>query len=110
MRYSTEKKYRKYVKRYGFLLFARKCGNKYGKKLMDTATKTGIDAAGTASKLVVKKAAKARGDLIGNKIAHKITSLGKTNSKEKKMKDKKSKYHQEKDSKLLMTGDCFDAI
>ena len=28
-----------------FLSFARKFGNKYGKKLMDTATKTGIDAA-----------------------------------------------------------------
>ena len=51
---------------------------------MDTATKTGIDAAETASKLVVQKAAEARGDLIGNKIADKITSLGKTNSKEKK--------------------------
>ena len=84
MRCSTEKKYRKYVKRYGFLLFSRKCGDKYGKKLMDTATKTGIDAAETASKLVVQKAAEARGDLIGNKIADKITSLGKTNSKEKK--------------------------
>ena len=50
MRYSTEPKYRKYVKGYGFLSFARKFGNKYGKKLMDTATKTGIDAAKTASK------------------------------------------------------------
>ena len=38
----------------------------------------------TASKLVVKKAAEARGNLIGNKIADKITSLSKTNSKEKK--------------------------
>ena len=40
MRYSTEPKYRKYVKGYGFLLFARKFGDKYGKKLMNTATKT----------------------------------------------------------------------
>ena len=45
MRYSTEAKFRKYVQRYGFLSFARKFGDKYGKKLMDTATKTGIDAA-----------------------------------------------------------------
>ena len=30
-----------------FLSFAKKFGNKYGKKLMDTATKTGIDAAKT---------------------------------------------------------------
>ena len=45
MRYSLESKFRKYVKDYGFMSFARKCGNKYGKTLMDTATKTGIDAA-----------------------------------------------------------------
>ena len=50
---------------------------------MDTATKTGIDAAKTASKRVVKKTAEATRDLIGNKIADKITSLGKTKSKEK---------------------------
>ena len=53
MRYSTEPKYRKHVKGYGFLSFARKFGDKYDKKLMDTATKTGIDAAKTASKRVV---------------------------------------------------------
>ena len=54
MRYSTEPKFRKYVKRYGFLSFARKCGDKYGKKLMDTPTKTGIDAA----KLLLKELSK----------------------------------------------------
>ena len=32
MRYSTELRFRKYVKAYGFLSFARKFGNKYGKK------------------------------------------------------------------------------
>ena len=63
--------------------FARKCGDKYGKKLMDTAAKGGIDAVKTASKRVVQKIAEATGDLIGNKIADKITSLGKTKSKEK---------------------------
>ena len=83
MRYSTQPKFRKYVKRYGFLSFARKFSNKYGKKLMDTATKTGIDAAKTASKRVVQKTAKATRDLIENKIADKTTSLGKTKSKEK---------------------------
>ena len=50
MRYSKEPRFRKYVKGYGFLLFARKFCNKYGKKLVDTATKTGIDATKTASK------------------------------------------------------------
>ena len=32
MRYSTEPKYKKYVEGYGFLSFARKSGDKYGKK------------------------------------------------------------------------------
>ena len=45
MRYSLEPKYRRYVKGYGFLSFARKFGDKCGKKLMNTATKTGINAA-----------------------------------------------------------------
>ena len=57
--------------------FARKCGDKYGKRLIDTATKTGIDAPKTASKRVVQKTAEATGDLIGNKIVDKITSLSK---------------------------------
>ena len=77
MRYSTEARFRKYIKGYGFLSFARKSGDKYGKKLMNTATKTGMDAAKTASKIVVQKTAEATGDLIGNKIAEKITSIGK---------------------------------
>ena len=83
MRYSTEPRFRKYVKRYGFLSFARKFVDKYGKKLMDTARKTGIDAAKIASKQVIEKTAEATGDLIGKKIDDKITSLGKTKSKEK---------------------------
>ena len=54
MRYSTGPKFRKYVREDGFLSFARKFGDKYGKKLMDPATKTGIDAAKTASKRVAQ--------------------------------------------------------
>ena len=45
MKYSTEPKFRKYIKWYGFLSFARKFGDKYGRKLMDFATKTEIDSA-----------------------------------------------------------------
>ena len=67
--------------------FARKFGDKYRKKLIDTATKTGIDAAKIASKRAVQKAARATGDLIGNKVADKITSLGKTKSKEKEKEE-----------------------
>ena len=49
---------------------------------MDTATKTGTDAAKTVSQGVIQKTAEATGDLIWNKIADKINSLGKTKSKE----------------------------
>ena len=63
--------------------FARKFGDNYGKKLIDTETKTGIDATKTATKKVVQKTAEATEDLIGNKIADKITSIGKWKEKEK---------------------------
>ena len=48
--------------------------------------KTGIDTAKTASKRVVQKTADARGDLLRNKIADKITSLGKSKNKQKEDK------------------------
>ena len=105
MRCSVELTYRRYVKKYGFLSFARTFGDKYGKKLMNTTTKTGINAvkkfgdkygknnrynkkegtnfATTAGKRIVQKSAEATGDLIGNKITDKITSLGKSKNKEK---------------------------
>ena len=91
MRYSTEPRFRKYVKCYSFLSLARKFSDKYDKKLMDTATKTGIDNAKTASKKVVQKAAEGTGDLIANKIADKITSIGKPKEKEK-TKEKEEIY------------------
>ena len=83
MRYSAESKYEKYVKGYEFLSFARRFGDKFGKKLKDAVTKTGIDDTKTASKRVVQNTAKVTRDLIGNRIADKITSVGKTKSKEK---------------------------
>ena len=43
MHYSIEPRERRYVKGYGFLSFARNFGNKYVKKLMNTAIKTGIN-------------------------------------------------------------------
>ena len=42
-----------------------------------------MDAAKIASKRVVQKTAEATGDLIGNKIADKITSIGKSTEKPK---------------------------
>ena len=84
MRYSIEPKFRKYVKGDGFLSFAKKVGNKYDKELIDTVTKTGIDAAKTTSKRIVQKTAEVTGDFIGNKIADKITSIGTPKEKETK--------------------------
>ena len=96
MRYLIEPRERRYVKGYGFMSFARNFGNKYGKKLMntaiktgtnfnskygkkltDTAIKTGKDFATIAGKKIVHKIAEATGDLIGNKTADKITSASK---------------------------------
>ena len=74
--------------------FAKKYGDKYGKKLVDAATKTGIDAAKTAS--TKTKTAEVTGGLIGNIIADKINSV----SKKKVKKRKKFTYYQKKDSKL----------
>ena len=48
---------------------------------MDTATKNGMDAAKIPCKRVVQKTAEATGDLIVNKIADKITSIGKPKEK-----------------------------
>ena len=46
MRYSLEATYSRYIKGYGFLSFARKFGDKCGKKLMNTATKVGTSKYG----------------------------------------------------------------
>ena len=93
MRYSIEPRERRYVKGHVLLSFARNFGNKYGKKLMntaiktgtnfnskygkkltDTAIKTGKDFATIAGKKIVHKSAEATGDLIGNKIVDNITA------------------------------------
>ena len=101
MRHSTGPRFRKYVKEYDIFSFARKFGDKYGKKLIDTATKTGIDAAKNASKRVVQKTAEATGYLIGSKIAHKITSIGKTKEKEKTNKAEEIRISPEKRQQII---------
>ena len=97
MRHSLEPEYRKYVKGYGFLSFPQNFGDKYGKTLMNRAIKTGTnfnskygkkltDSSITigkdfdtfAGKKIVHKSAEATGDLIGNKIPDKITSIGRS--------------------------------
>ena len=59
---------------------------------MDNATKTGINAAKTPSKRVAQKTSEATGDLIQNKIANKVSSVGKTKSKE--IKDETNKRQE----------------
>ena len=79
--------------------FARNFGDKYGKKLMNTATKVGTSKYGkkiidatkkqgsefskTAGTRIFQRSAEATGDLIGTKIADKITSFGKSKNKKK---------------------------
>ena len=81
MRYSLEPRDRIYVKGYGFLSFAKNIGkslsNKYGQKLLDSAKKSTTDVIKNTSKRAIQKTAEATGDLIGNKIADKITSVSK---------------------------------
>ena len=60
--------------------FAGSMSNKYGKKLVDSAKTSATDALKTASKKLIQKTAEATGDLIGNKIADKITSISKKKS------------------------------
>ena len=80
MRSSLEPTHRLYLKGYGFMSFARSMSNECGKKLVDTAKKSATDAVKTASKRVIQNTAEATGDLIGNKIADKITSVSKKKS------------------------------
>ena len=51
----TEPRTRKYLKGYGLLTFGRNLSNKYGKNLLSTTTKNGLDAAKAVSKKVVHK-------------------------------------------------------
>ena len=83
MRNPTEQNYGKYIEGNGFLHLQKILAINMVKKLMDNATKTGIDGSKTASKWVIQKTTEATGDLIGNKIVDKTTSQGKTKSKEK---------------------------
>ena len=81
MRYSIEPRERICVKGYGFLSFAKNMGkslnSKYGQKLLNSANKSTTNAIKTASKRAIQKTAEATSDLIGNKIADKITSVSK---------------------------------
>ena len=88
MRYSLEPSYRKYVQGQGFMSFAKNIGNKYGRKIfdksidvsnkygrkiLDKSMDAGKDFAKIAGKKVLHKSAQATGEIIGNKVADRIT-------------------------------------
>ena len=79
MCYSIEPRGRRYVNGYGFLSFAKNIGknlsNKHGQNLVDTAKKSATDALKIASKRAIQKTAEPSGDLVGNFVADKITSI-----------------------------------
>ena len=58
-----------------FCLLLKTLSNKYGQKHLDSAKKSKTNAIQTASKSAIQRTAEATGDLIGNKIADKITSF-----------------------------------
>ena len=86
--------------------FARNIGNKYGKKIFDKSLdvgksmkkkikslSAGKDFAKIAGKKVLTESAEATGDLIGNKVADKITKSAK--NKEQKEDDRIMEEAQE---------------
>ena len=111
MRYSLEPRYRRYVQGQGFMSFARNIGNKYGKKIfdksidlcksmkkkgkkiLDNSLSAGKNFAKIAGKKVLTKSEEATGDLIGNKIADRITKS--TRNKEQKEDDRIMEETQE---------------
>ena len=105
MRYLLEPSYRRYVQGQGFMCFAKNIGNKYGrkifgksidvgkymkkkygKKILDNSLSAGKDFAKIAGKKVLTKSEEATGDLIGNKIADRITKS--TRNKDQKEDDR----------------------
>ena len=66
---------------------------KFGKNISDKSTDAGKDFAKIAGKKVLTKSAEATGDLIGNKIADRITKS--TRNKEQKKDDRMMEETQE---------------
>ena len=72
--------------------------NKYGQALLDSAKKSTTDSIKIASKRAIQNTAEATGDLIGNKIAKKITSV----SKEKPSKELHNNDETEEDTEIAI--------
>ena len=85
---------------------------KYSQKLLDHAKASATDSLKSFFKRVIQKTAKSTCDLIGNKIANKITKVSKslqqnnsetgTNENDKEI-PKENMYLQGKDKKLFMS-------
>ena len=71
-----------YVKRFGYLSFAKNMNNKYTQEDPTSAKKSTTDAIKTASKGAIQKTAEVTCDLIGNKLADKITSVSNKSPRE----------------------------
>ena len=90
IRYSVQPRDRIVVKGYGFLSFTKNVGKnigknisenlrgKYSQTLFDYAKQSATDALKTTSKQAIQKTIEGTGDLIGNKIANRITKVSKT--------------------------------
>ena len=96
MRYSIEPRERRFVKGYGFMSFARNFNDKYSKSLMDKGIDVSKKFAKTAGKKILKKTAKATGDL-KNHIMKKYSQM-----KLIMKYQKKDIFLLKKDKQLLM--------
>ena len=105
MRYSFEPRYRRYVQRQGFMFFAKNIGNKYGRKIfdksidvgkkmnnkygrkiLDKSMDAGKDFAKIAGKKVLHKSEEAAGEMIGHKIADRLTKSSRNKAQKEKRK------------------------
>ena len=59
-------------------IISKNLSGKYTQKLLDHAKQSVTDALKTVSKRAIQRAAEATGDLVGNKIADKITKVSRT--------------------------------
>ena len=82
MRYSTEP-------RDGWRNMGESLSNKYGQKLLVSSKKSTTDVIKTTSKRAIQKTGETTGDLIGNKLADKITSVSKKKSAKASQNDEK---------------------
>ena len=80
--------------------FAKNMGknvsNKYGQKRLDSAKKSTTDAIKTASKSAIQKTAEATRDLIGNRIADKMTSVSKKKANNNNNEDVELTTHEKR--------------